>query len=67
MTSLSVDHLDLRPDEMLTIAFHKKTAKWWGVVGRDRGTQRAVGEGDTPIAALGDVLIQMGHRPTSAN
>jgi len=26
-----------------------------------------VGEGDTPIAALGDILIQMGHRPTNAN
>lgn len=67
MTSLSLDHLDLRPDESLTIAFHQKTGKWWGVVGRDRGTQRAVGEGDTPIAALGDVLIQLGHRPINAN
>lgn len=67
MTNMSVDHLDLRPDESLTIAFHQKTGKWWGVVGRDRGTQRAVGEGDTAIAALGDVLTQMGHRPTSTN
>lgn len=67
MTSLPIDHLDLRPDESLTIAFHQKTGKWWGVVGRARGTQCAVGEGDTPIAALDDVLIQMGHRPTNAN
>ncbi|WP_416463605.1 hypothetical protein [Sphingomonas sp. VDB2] len=67
MISLSIDHLNLRPDEALTIAFHPKTGKWWGVVGRERGTQRAVGEGETPIAALGDVLIQMGHRPANAN
>lgn len=67
MTSLSVDHLDLHPNESLTIAFHQKTGKWWGVAGPDRGTQRVVGEGNTPIAALGDVLIQMGHRPQSAN
>lgn len=67
MTSLPLDQLDLRPDGSLTIAFHQKTGKWWGVVGRDRGTQRAVGEGDTPIAALGDVLIQLGHRPINAN
>lgn len=67
MTSLSLDQLDLRPDESLTIAFHQKTGKWWSVVGRPRGTQRAVGEGDTPIAALGDILIQMGHRPTNPN
>jgi hypothetical protein len=67
MTNLTVDHLDLRHDESLTITFHQKTVKWWSVVGRDRGTQRAVGEGDTPIAALGDILIQLGHRPINAN
>ena len=67
MTNLAVDQLDLRQDEALTIAYHAKTKKWWGVVGRDRGTQRAVDEGDTPIAALGDLLIQMGHRPANAN
>jgi hypothetical protein len=67
MTSLSIDHLELRSDEMLTIAYHRKTGKWWGVVGRNTGPQRAVGEGDTPIAALGDLLIQMGHRPIDGN
>jgi hypothetical protein len=67
MANLSLDQLDLHPDESLTIAFHQKTGKWWSVVGRARGTQRAVGEGDTPIAALGDILIQMGHRPTDSN
>lgn len=67
MTNLAVDQLDLRHDETLTIAYHAKTKKWWGVVGRDHGTQRAVGEGDTPSAALGDLLIQMGHQPTNGN
>ncbi|WP_062731912.1 hypothetical protein [Sphingobium abikonense] len=67
MTSLSIDHLDMREDKALTIAFNKKTGKWWSVVGRDRGPQRVVGEGDSPIAALGDLLLQMGHRPASAN
>ena len=67
MTNLTVDHLDIRREESLTITFHKKTGKWWAVVGPERGTQRAVAQGDTPIAALGDILIQLGHRPTNAN
>ena len=59
--------LGIRQDETLTINFHGKTGKWWGVVGPDRGTKRAVGEGDTPIDALNDVLHQMGQRPANPN
>ena len=63
MTSMSIDALDLRKNEMLMVAYSKTAKKWFACIGPDRGAQRAVGEGDTPIAAFAEMLINLGHRP----
>lgn len=64
--SLSIEAIDLAQNEMLLVAFHPKTKKWWASIGPAKGAQRAVGQGVTAIGALGDVLIDLGHRPTNS-
>lgn len=48
--------IDMAEDEALSVSFHRKTAKWWAVLGRPGATQRVVGMGCTPVAALNDMI-----------
>ena len=46
-------------DEALHVAFHPKTEKWWATIGPEKRGQRAVGTGETPIAALESMLADL--------
>lgn len=65
MATISITDLELKENESLILTYHRQTRKWWSVVGPMKGPmkgrQRAVGEGDTAIEALGEMLIDMGH------
>ena len=53
--------LDLGRDETITVTFHRKTRKWWAVIGNiDQGKLRATAEADSPIAALAEALADLG-------
>lgn len=63
MTTLTVDTLDLRKNELLLVAYSRKTGSWWASIGPERGNQRAIAEGTTPIEAFAEMLVDLGHRP----
>lgn len=65
--TIALDQIDLGPNETLIVCRHRKTGKWWAVIGPERGQQRAIGEGDTPIAALGELLLDLGIHPKNSN
>lgn len=65
--NIPLEGIALAMDEALHVAFHPKTEKWWATIGPEKRGQRAVGTGDTPIAALESMLADLERtaRPAS--
>ncbi|WP_449471959.1 hypothetical protein [Sphingobium chungangianum] len=65
--NIPLESIALARDESLHVAFHTKTEKWWATVGPEKQGQRAVGTGDTPIAALESMLAHLDRTARPAN
>lgn len=62
MNTLNISAIEMREDEMLIVAF--MGGEWWATIGPDNSADsRAIGSGTTPVNALCEMLVALGHTP----
>ena len=62
MNTLEISAIEMRENEMLIVAF--MGGEWWATIGPDNSpNSRAIGSGTTPVNALCEMLVHLGHTP----
>lgn len=60
MPALTTDTISIARDELLMLFWHADSREWWATVSPDDDDNiRALGTGDTPVAALAALLIDL--------
>ena len=58
---LTAQDIPMRKGELLMVFWHEQNREWWATVSPKKGnTVKAGGEGSTPVAALANLLVELG-------
>ena len=66
MPTLKLDDLKITRRQSITLQWHRKSKQWWAVLWQDEDFLTG-SENDTAIAALSELLVEIGHRPDDMN